>query len=406
MSSSPRFNMIPQKLRTSLYDFQRDGVEFVINHSGRALIGDEMGLGKTIQAIASAAAFRESWPVLIVVPAVVKLNWVEELEMWLNEIEPGQIHVLRGRSDIDDWKKSTIKFVIATYGLFTNTSLVAKHVADHEFQFVIVDESHYMKSQNAARTQLLLPIVSQAKHAILLSGTPALARPVELYPQVSSIQPELFDTYNAFTKKFCNARRGRFGWDVSGSSNLDELSVLLQNVMIRRKKNKVLTQLPEKIKKRVPIELHGKSVKELSQIMDSLRSTGNLVRMLCDGTGVSKTDRQANSIRNEHRRLLMRAYQLTSESKMKGVKEYVESFLNGSKEDKVIVFAHHIHMLDAIEECLAGWKKRIQWMRIDGNTPHSERTQNAKKFQEDPKCRVALVGMTSGGIGKLKYLYK
>ena len=56
---------------------------------------------------------------------------------------------------IDDWKKSTIKFVIATYGLFTNTSLVAKHVADHEFQFVIVDESHYMKSQNAARTQLL-----------------------------------------------------------------------------------------------------------------------------------------------------------------------------------------------------------------------------------------------------------
>jgi superfamily II DNA or RNA helicase/5-methylcytosine-specific restriction endonuclease McrA len=390
--------MIPQRLRTSLYDFQSDGVQFVIEHGGRALIGDEMGLGKTIQAIASAAAFREAWPVLIVVPAVVKLNWAEELEMWLSEIEPGQIHVLRGRSDIDDWKKPQIKFVIATYGLFTNTSLVAQHVLEHEFQFVIVDESHYLKSQSAARTQLLVPIISQAKHAVLLSGTPALARPVELYPQVSSIQPDLFGTYNAFTKKFCNARRGRFGWDVSGASNLDELSVLLQNVMIRRKKNKVLTQLPEKIKKRVPIELYGKAAKELRPLMDTLKSTGALVRMLSDGSSAPKTDREANSIRNEHRRLLMRAYQLTSEAKMRGVKEYVESFL-GSSDDKVIVFAHHISMLDSIEESLASNKKRIQWMRIDGSTPHSERTSNAKKFQENTKCRVALVGMTSGGIG-------
>ena len=88
--------MIPQKLRASLYDFQRDGVQFAIQKQGRCLIGDEMGLGKTIQAIATAAAFREAWPVLIITPAVVKLNWAEELEMWLNEIEPGQIHVRAG----------------------------------------------------------------------------------------------------------------------------------------------------------------------------------------------------------------------------------------------------------------------------------------------------------------------
>jgi len=86
--------MIPQKIRNSLYEFQKEGVQFALAKNGRCLIGDEMGLGKTIQAIATAAAFRESWPVLIITPAVVKLNWVEELEMWLSEVEPGQIHVV------------------------------------------------------------------------------------------------------------------------------------------------------------------------------------------------------------------------------------------------------------------------------------------------------------------------
>ena len=275
--------MIPQKLRSCLYEFQQEGVQFVIEHHGRALVADEMGLGKTVQAIAAAAAFREAWPVLIVVPAVVKLNWVDELEMWLNEIEPGQIHVVRGRNDLSDWKASKIKFVVATYGLFTKSSAVAKDIANHEFQFVIMDESHYLKSQSAARTQLLAPIIELSKHAVLLSGTPALARPVELYSQVSSLQPALFGTYNAFTKQYCNARRGRFGWDVSGASNLDQLSDLLQQLMIRRKKNKVLTQLPKKIKKRVPIELSGSSAKELYPLMDTLKATGALVRMLSGG---------------------------------------------------------------------------------------------------------------------------
>jgi SWI/SNF-related matrix-associated actin-dependent regulator 1 of chromatin subfamily A len=84
-----RYKCIPRRLRGALYPFQREGVRFVIAHGGRALLGDEMGLGKTVQAIAAAAAFREAWPVLVVVPAVVKLNWAEELETWLDELEVG-----------------------------------------------------------------------------------------------------------------------------------------------------------------------------------------------------------------------------------------------------------------------------------------------------------------------------
>jgi hypothetical protein len=323
---------------------------------------------------------------------------------------------------VQAWRAPRVKVVIATYGLFTATSEVAGALAEHGFGFVIVDESHYLKTRTAARTQLIVPIVKRAAHAVLLSGTPALARPVELYPQITAVcapgdQDRFGANFTAFTKRYCNARRGRFGWDVSGCSNLDELSDKLRHVMVRRRKAAVLTELPPKTKRRVPIELSGQAATELKRCMEHLRKMGGALRLLNEGGaggggGVSggagrSSDSQALSVRNEHRRALMEAFQLTGQAKLKGVREYVEQFLLGSDpEDKVIIFAHHIAVLDGIEEGLAshrGNKKkkgaRISWMRIDGSTPHSERTANARTFQTDPKCRVALIGMLAGGIG-------
>ena len=190
-----------------------------------------------------------------------------------------------------------------------------------------------------------------------------------------------------------------------GCSNLEELSDKLKSVMIRRRKAAVLTELPQKTKRRVPIELSGKASQSLSGAWSTCeRWPGHAI--LRDNQA-SSSDSQAFSVRNEHRRALMQAFQLTGEAKLKGVREYIEQFLLGTDpEDKVIIFAHHLAVLDGIEEGLASHRgnkvkkgARLKWMRIDGATPHSERTLNARTFQTDPRCRVALIGMTSGGIG-------
>ena len=76
-------NNIPDDLRNALFPFQREGVEYVVSHGGRALIGDEMGLGKTIQAIAVAAQYKDEWPVLIICPSSVRLSWQDEILRWL-----------------------------------------------------------------------------------------------------------------------------------------------------------------------------------------------------------------------------------------------------------------------------------------------------------------------------------
>jgi SNF2 family DNA or RNA helicase len=249
-----------------------------------------MGLGKTIQAIGLACAFRDSWPVLVLVPAVVKLNWVVELERWLPALEPWRIRVVGGRGDVDSWRTADAAFVVATYGLFTQESAAASALAQAQFKMVIADESHYLKTHNAVRTKLVTPLLAAAQHAVLLSGTPMLARPVELYAQISALNKSLVGSYTEYTRHFCAARRGRFGWDVTGASNLDELAELLTKVMIRRKKDEVLTQLPAKIRSRVYLDLDDKAVKGVQEGMHGLSEAGALLNLHRAGAGLGSPD--------------------------------------------------------------------------------------------------------------------
>lgn len=170
------------ELMPKLLPFQREGVRFALECGARILLADEMGCGKTVQAIAVLCALRDSWPALVVVPASLKMAWADELERWLPGIQPGDVSMVASRSDVGGLLSRGI--TIATYGMFTETSTVAKALQRLRPQVVVVDESHGIKNQKAARTKLLAPLIREAQHALLLSGTPALARPAELYSQV------------------------------------------------------------------------------------------------------------------------------------------------------------------------------------------------------------------------------
>lgn len=80
---------------------------------------------------------------------------------------------------------------------------------------------------------------------------------------MSAIAPALFGSYAEYTKRFCNAHAGRFGWDVSGASRVEELHGLLKKIMIRRLKKEVLTQLPAKIRQRVTVEVPADKLKAM-----------------------------------------------------------------------------------------------------------------------------------------------
>jgi len=285
-ASSISLNFLPRPLRKGLLDFQKEGVKFGIRKQGRCLIGDEMGLGKTLQAISIAYYYKDVWPLLIVVPSSVKFSWIDEIEKWLPEVEPQNLNLIRSGSDISNLDKALIHIV--GYGLLSagTSKLLLQALETLKFNVVIIDESHYLKTRRAARTQRLHQLCKKAKHAILLSGTPSLARPRELYFQLDIVCPGKFGSFNKFVKRYCDAHevcyRGEHRFDTSGASNLDELYHLLKtHVMIRRLKKEVLTQLPPKRRQKVIFDISestGENTKKLQQTMKEFKKCSAILR--------------------------------------------------------------------------------------------------------------------------------
>ncbi|XP_066266917.1 DNA annealing helicase and endonuclease ZRANB3-like [Branchiostoma lanceolatum] len=387
---------LPSALREKLMPFQREGVKFALKKNGRCLIGDEMGLGKTLQAIAVAYHYRQEWPVLVVVPSSLRYQWVEELERWVPDLEPTDIHVVSSRDDIRNI--ATAQVTILGYGLIQRVDQpLMKALHDQNFQVIIVDESHYLKNRQAVRTKGLVPLVKQASRALLLTGTPALARPAELFPQVDALLPGKFGTWTQFSKRYCNAHRQFFGrfsrWDTNGASNLAELHSNLQPLMIRRLKAQVLTQLPPKRRQRIPFDVpEGQHKKELDKLAGEWRD-------LIGRGAVPQSHDQPGMTDNPSfllRQLMVEWYHTTALAKAGSVQEYIKVLLE-NESMKFIVFGHHKHMLQAVTQTLI--HSKVKYIRIDGSVPSAERTHLVQQFQGDPSIKVAVLSILAAGTG-------
>uniref|UniRef100_A0A8C2HG78 Zinc finger, RAN-binding domain containing 3 n=1 Tax=Cyprinus carpio TaxID=7962 RepID=A0A8C2HG78_CYPCA len=371
--------LLPQKLREKLMPFQREGILFALSMDGRCMIGDEMGLGKTIQAISVAYIFKQEWPLLIVVPSSLKYPWIEELEKWIPELDPRDINLVESKTDT--MSIGTSKVTILGYGLLTTDARpLLEALNKQRFGVILVDESHYLKSRNAARSKILVPIIQNAKRAILLTGTPALGRPEELFMQIDALYPRRFGTWSDYAKKYCNAHYKR-QWDCRGASHLDELHQRLSEIMIRRLKNQVLTQLPPKIRQRIPFDLPKDAAKEASASFERWEKLMS-----------SESENQFVEVMS----LITHMYKQTAVAKAGAVKDYIKMMLE-TEQLKFLVFAHHLSMLQACTEAVI--EVKASYIRIDGSVPSAERIQLVHRFQNDPDTRVAILSIQAAGQG-------
>lgn len=227
--------------------------------NGKVLIGDEMGLGKTVQAISMAWYFKADWPLLIICPSSLKLNWSLELEKWLTpQIHPTDINiVINGKADVD----SLVNIVSYDLAVRMKDKILARN-----FQSIIVDECHYLKNTGTQRSMLLTPVIRRAKRTILITGTPALSRPIELFNQLSILIGDKFFSRISFAYRYCNATETAYGLNDKGASNLNELNYwLTRTVMIRRLKDDVMNDLPDKIRQQIYLPVKTKDLNELKK---------------------------------------------------------------------------------------------------------------------------------------------
>lgn len=337
-----------------MFNFQKDGVVYSLNRGGRVLLGDDMGLGKTIQALGVAYYYKIEWPLLIITPASLLDNWAESIRTFLNE----QATIVRNKTEFGS------KISIISYELASRNSDVIKLI---KFGVILCDECHYLKSTTSQRSKKLLPILQSCSRLVLMSGTPAVSRPVELFNVFSALDKTLFPNFMEYGKRYCNARKIGHWYDYKGCTNAEELNYILREYfMIRRTKDEVLNQLPLKSRRQIIL-----STKASTKTADS-KVVGEVIEQS-----------------------IMAQYAEAATIKVSTVKEYIDTML--LRDLKFIIFAHHTVMIDGLGEHLQ--EKNVKFIRIDGSVPNSARHKLVTEFQNDEEVQVALLSLTACSTG-------
>lgn len=415
----------------ALYPFQAVGVGFMHAAGGKAIIADEMGTGKTIEVLAyllhEYMEERDPFPAVVVVPAVLKLNWQREAEKWLAEIgvkifvaysnmpAPDDADIVIINYDIMHRRVQTVEGKEGRRKVRKIKVIAGLPKKPHT---VILDEFHRCKNPKAKRTQACLMYAALARNQLLLSGTPLLNRPLELQPALGLLRPDEFGSYWYFAKKYCGAFKHRFGWDMSGATNLDELRNRMKPFTLRRTKDMVLTELPPKRRVQLHLELDNRKVYDQAEadvatwLADGTRSEV-LLQSLAEGDSQEAADKKARkaargkeeaAVRAEHLVRINTLRQLAGKGKVKAAVGWMEDFLATGK--KLVVFAHHQDVIrrlsDGVNDVLtkvSGEDELLRYVILTGSTPHEERQVYIDRFQEDPDVRVFICSTMAGGVG-------
>ncbi|XP_068617789.1 SWI/SNF-related matrix-associated actin-dependent regulator of chromatin subfamily A-like protein 1 [Battus philenor] len=369
---------IESTLRHKLMPFQEDGVRFGVAHHGRCMIADDMGLGKTFQALAIASYYRHNWPMLIVTTSSMRETWQSKIHELLPSVPMMNIVTLGSSKDSQLVADKQTEVVIVSYKIATMHTDLLK---SKKFGIVIIDESHYLKSHKSQCTSSLAAVAKTCARVVLLSGTPALSRPAELYTQLALIEPRFFGSFTEYGKRYCAGKMSNFGWDMTGQSNLTELQIILQKkFLIRRTKEQVL------------VKLEGKTRESVLLDQSLLQFTTEECKDLSRMAETYKTTRSAD----KHSALIT-FFSESAKVKIPAICKYIKQLLKEDGCGKFLVFAHHRNMVEAI--CLTLDEANTNYICIVGSTPANTRADLVDRFQHSDSCRCAVLSITAASSG-------
>lgn len=377
-----------------LWPFQKAGVEYALRRQN-TLFGDVPGLGKTAQAIVTTNE-QQAKRVLVLCPANIRLQWVKMIRRWTTMRWPYTVYpILKGAHGVHP----TANWTVVSYDLARSPS-IWKALAAGTYDTIILDEGHYLKTIDSARTRsvfgggdapLAASLVSRAGSVLALTGTPLPNRPREAYTLARGM---CFDAIDWMSEE---SFRGRFnpskvitGERSNGevftyvderSGRHGELQARLRaNLMVRREKhgpNGVMPQLKLPIFDIVHVE-------ETGAIRQALAAENMLD---IDPENLEGADAVVLGHIAVVRRMMGIAIAPLAA-------DYIEMLLDGG-EEKIVVFGHHIEVLNILEAALG----KYGLLRIDGSVSQSQKQKRVEAFRTDPSKRVMLGNLLSMGTG-------
>lgn len=376
-----------------LRDYQITGVKWLYtlaNTGFGGILADEMGLGKTIQVIYYIKEMLkddENSKFLIVVPTSLAYNWDHEFAMFGSNIKrkiclgskEKRINILKNLTDTN--------VLITTYGLLREDEDLYQNLS---FNTMIIDEAQNIKNNMAGITKVVKKIQAETKFA--LTGTPLENSILELWSIFDFIMPGYLASLTKFQSKYKIK-----DFDEESEILIKSLSKQINPFILRRKKQDVIKELPEKLVNDIYIELKEDQKKlyiaELNRVKEEMKQ-------IIENDGMNKA-------RFLILQLLTKLRQICIDPKI-----IYENYTDGSNKldqlemlvneytknnHKILIFSSFKTALNIVKEKLNN--NKIKTYMIDGSVPAKDRMEMVDNFNNNDDVKVFLIMLKSGGTG-------
>lgn len=370
---------------TTLRGYQVDGVKFLEQANGRALLADDMGLGKTIQLLAFLKLHRALvTPCVIVGPSSVTNQWHSEIRQKCG-IEGFLTQVIKTGKEM---ACPGFDIYVTTYDLLKNEKCF--DMVRHQIKMVVVDECQRIKNHLSGRAKAVQRVAKDIEHVIALSGTPIKNHAGEYFTVLNLIAPRVFPHYTQFVERECDSYNNGWGYKIGGLRNPEAFREKTKDFILRRMKDDVLADLPPKTRNFFHCELDprlNKAYAEALKELDDFMYGG-------DSDSMSAFEKGSCMIA-----IMTKMRQVTGVGKVMNCVDFLSEFVE-SNDRKITVFAHHHLAVNMLVD------KYNEWAAANSQLPclalragsGDAKDKVVDEFRTGP-ARVLIASTLAGGEG-------
>ena len=380
---------LPTGFNGSLRPYQKAGynwMRFLNQYGFGGCLADDMGLGKTIQALALLQSQKEAnqgKASLIVLPTSLIYNWEIEASRFTPSLK---ILIYTGTNRIKNLNQfNDIDIIITSYGIVRIDIDLLKEYA---FHYVILDESQAIKNPLSNIAQSVTQL--NARHRLILTGTPLENNTLDLWSQMSFLNPGLLGNQRFFKNEFQMPIEKK-----NDETKIQKLFSIIKPFILRRHKSQVVKELPDKIEsvQYCNMDVQQEKIYEeaksfyRNKILEQIEEQGVARSQLILLQGLTALRQLAN-----HPKMVDASYEGGS-GKLEDVWHKLSTAV--SEKHKILIFSQFVKHLSILRACLD--ENQIKYAYLDGST--KDRQEQVELFQNNEEIQVFLLSLKAGGLG-------
>lgn len=379
----------PKYFKGTLRPYQKAGydwLKFLNQYRFGGCLADDMGLGKTVQTLALLQSQKEAGitePSLLIMPTSLLYNWVLEAKRFTPKLK---VMLYTGTYREKNTKQfEDYDLILTSYGI---VRLDIEMMQSFRFNYVILDESQAIKNPTSIITKAVRKL--NAANRLILTGTPIENSTMDLWSQMSFVNPGLLGSQTYF--------RDEFQIPIEKKNDEDKsrrLYNLIKPFILRRHKSQVATDLPEKVESIQYCEMSEEQEKAYEEAKAYYR---NLILQSIDTDGINKSQLVVLQGLTKLRQLANHPKMVDPEytdgsGKFEDVLHKMETAI--SENHKILIFSQYIKHLDLFRTYLN--ERKITYAYLDGST--KDRQAEVESFQNNKDIRIFLISLKAGGLG-------